>query len=401
MQRVLIVHNHYRIPGGEDVVAENEEKLLKSHGHELFRYERDNGEPVGRLCMFLSMFFSLRTYREIRQLIREKKIDIVHVHNTLFLISPSVFYAAVKEEVPVVQTLHNFRLRCAAGTFFRNGRVCEDCVEKCGCCALKGRCYRGSLLQTAAVLLMNAVHRLSGIWEKVNFIYLTEFDREKLKGLPCKRSFIKPNFCFAPGDDRAAAGEETAAAVSACASAAKGKGTEEPYYFVLGRIEHLKGSALIAKAFAKNGRRLIFAGSGEQLPALKRFIERKGIKNIETAGQLSHEKAMELLAGARALIAAPQWYETFGMGVIEAYSLGVPVIAADFGNVGALVKDGVTGVKFQNSSAGLYRAVERFEKAERGRLSENARREYEEKYSPEVNYHMLKKIYDEMTGEGS
>ncbi|MBR3524619.1 MAG: glycosyltransferase family 1 protein, partial [Lachnospiraceae bacterium] len=91
MQRVLIVHNHYRIPGGEDVVAENEEKLLKSHGHELFRYERDNGEPVGRLCMFLSMFFSLRTYREIRQLIREKKIDIVHVHNTLFLISPSVF----------------------------------------------------------------------------------------------------------------------------------------------------------------------------------------------------------------------------------------------------------------------------------------------------------------------
>lgn len=382
MQRVLIVHNHYRIPGGEDVVAENEAKLLKSRGHEVFRYERDNGEPVGRLKMLLSTFFSLRTYREIRRLIREKRIDIVHVHNTLFLISPSVFYAAVKEGVPVVQTLHNFRLRCAAGTFFRNGRVCEDCVEKCGCCALKGRCYRGSLLQTAAVLLMNALHRLSGIYKKVNLIFLTEFDCEKLKGLPCRQSFIKPNFCFASGEDTAVSGEE-------------------PYYLVLGRIEHLKGSALIAKAFAKNGRRLIFAGSGEQLPALKRFIERKGIKNIETAGQLSHEKAMELLAGARALIAAPQWYETFGMGVIEAYSLGVPVIAADFGNVGALVKDGVTGVKFQNSSAGLYRAVERFEKAERGRLSGNARREYEEKYSPEVNYHMLKKIYDEMTGEGS
>ncbi len=392
MQRVLIVHNHYRIPGGEDVVADNEEKLLKSHGHELFRYERDNGEPVGHIRMLLSMFFSLRTYREIRQLIREKKIDVVHVHNTLFLISPSVFYAAVKEGVPVVQTLHNFRLRCAAGTFFRNGRVCEDCVEKCGCCALKGRCYRGSLLQTAAVLLMNAVHRLSGIWKKVNFIYLTEFDREKLKGLHCKGSFIKPNFCFA-----AEAGKTDTEAAAAEKPGAK----EEPYYLVLGRIEHLKGSALIAKAFAKNGRRLIFAGSGEQLPALKRFIERKGLKNIETVGQLSHEKAMELLAGARALIAAPQWYETFGMGVIEAYSLGVPVIAADFGNVGALVKDGVTGVKFQKSSAGLYRAVERFEKADRGRLSENARREYEEKYSPEVNYQMLKKIYDEMTGEGS
>ncbi len=368
-------------------MAENEAKLLKSRGHEVFRYERDNGENVGRVKMLLSMFFSLRTYREIRRLIRDNRIDIVHVHNTMFLISPSVFYAAVKEGVPVVQTLHNFRLRCAAGTFYRKGKVCEDCVTKCTCCALKGRCYRGSLFQTAAVFLMNGIHRLSGIWKKVNFIYLTEFDREKLKGLPCRQSFLKPNFCFAPGEEEDVPGGSEAQGKSEAAT--------EPYYLVLGRIEHLKGSALIARAFAKSGRRLIFAGSGEQLPALQRFIERKGIKNIETPGQLSHEKAMELLSGAKALIAAPQWYETFGMGVIEAYSLGVPVIAADFGNVGALVRDGETGVKFANNPEALYRAVRRFEKLDRTKLSENARREYEEKYSPEVNYRMLKEIYDQ------
>ena len=168
---------------------------------------------------------------------------------------------------------------------------------------------------------------------------------------------------------------------------------------MLGRIEHLKGSALIARAFAKSGRRLIFAGSGEQLPALERFIKRKGADNIETVGQLSHEKAMELLSGAKALIAAPQWYETFGMGVIEAFSCGVPVIATDLGNVGALVRDGETGVKFAGTAEALYKAVRRFEKLDRAKLSENVRREYEEKYSPEVNYRMLKEIYDGMMTE--
>ena len=126
------------------------------------------------------------------------------------------------------------------------------------------------------------------------------------------------------------------------------------------------------------------------------YIGRRGIDNIECAGQLGHEEAMELLAGAKALIVAPQWYETFGMGVIEAFSLGVPVIASDLGNPGSLVSDGINGLKFKNSVKGLNAAVERFETMDRKKLSENAYKEYELKYSPEVNYRELKEIYDNL-----
>ncbi len=382
MQKILIVHNHYRIPGGEDVVAENEAKLLTDHGHKVIRYIRDNASVKGKMSMLFSMFFSLRTYRDIRRMIRREGIDIVHVHNTLFLISPAVYYAAAAEHVPVVQTMHNFRLICPAATFYRDRHVCEDCIKYGYGCALKGRCYRNSLLQTAAVLLMNFIHLHSGIYKKINFICLTEFNRDKLLLLNRRKQLIdpgkiriKPNF-------------------TQPAKTVRIDNKEEPYYLVLGRIEALKGSSLIAKAFAKNGHRLIFAGDGEQKAALEHYIDRKGIDNIECRGQLSHEEAMELLAGAKALIAAPQWYETFGMTVIEAYSMGVPVIAADFGNPGSLVRDGITGLLFKNTVKGLNAAIELFETMDRDKLSDNAFWEFERRYSPEINYKELLDIYN-------
>lgn len=383
MQNVLIVHNHYRIPGGEDTVADNEAGLLATHGHKVIRYTRDNSEKKGKLSLLLNMFFSFRTYNEIRKIIRREAIDVVHVHNTLFLVSPAVYYAAAAEGVPVVQTMHNFRLLCPAATFFRNGRVCEECIKHGTGCALKGRCYRGSLIQTAAVALMNFMHLRNRIYKEVNFICLTEFNKKKLLLLNRKemnidpdKIYIKPNFTQKPG--------------------IKAADEKETYYLVLGRIERLKGSALIAKAFAKNGRRLIFAGDGEQRQALEQYLSRNGINNIECRGQMEHEDAMKLLAGAKALIVAPLWYETFGMTVIEAYSLGVPVIAADFGNPGSLVIDGVTGLKFRNNIKGLNAAIERFETMNRKKLSENAYDEYMKKYTPEINYRMLKDIYDSL-----
>ncbi len=378
----MIVHNHYRIPGGEDTVAESEAKLLSEHGHEVVRYERSNDEACGKLAMALESIFSIRTYREVRALIRREKIDIVHVHNTLHRISPSVYYAAAAEGVPVVQTMHNFRLLCPAGTFYRDGKVCEDCMKKGRFCALKHRCYRGSFLQTAVVALSNAIHLRTGIYRKLHFICLTEFNREKLLMLnekklrvdPDKIS-VKPNFTPA---------YETAG----------NKAAGAPYYVVLGRIERLKGSSLVAKAFARSKKRLLFVGEGEQKEALAHYIERKGLKNIECVGQKDHDEAMRILSGARALIVASQWYETFGLSVIEAYSLGVPVIAVDFGNAGSLVRDGVTGVKYKNSVSGLCEALERFEAMDRERLSRAAYEEYREEYSEEENYRQLKGIYD-------
>ena len=151
--RILQIHNFYQIPGGEDVVVRNEKKLLEEHGHEVFTYYRSNkelneGNKLKKLFIPFTAVYSLKTCREVKKIIRENKIDIVHVHNTLMMVSPSVFYAAFQCKVPVVQTLHNFRMLCPAGSFFRNNVICEECVDGGLKCAIRHKCYRGSKIHT-------------------------------------------------------------------------------------------------------------------------------------------------------------------------------------------------------------------------------------------------------------
>ncbi|MBY0145123.1 glycosyltransferase [Neobacillus niacini] len=206
-KKILIVHNYYQIPGGEDTVVANEKKLLEEHGHQVVLYSRNNNELKGmaklqKLCIPFSTVFSIRTYREVKNIIIKEKIDVVHVHNTLNLISPSVYYAAFSKNKPVIQTIHNFRLLCPAATFYREGRICEDCVDKGLKCAVSNKCYRGSRLQTLGCVFTLKLHRLLGTYKKLNYICLTEFNKEKLlmlnKGkkqlIDPNKVFVKPNF---------------------------------------------------------------------------------------------------------------------------------------------------------------------------------------------------------------
>lgn len=202
--RILQVHNYYQIPGGEDTVVANEKKLLEDHGHTVIQYTRNNDElkefsKIRKLMFPLTTIFNPKTYRDIKRIIKEKHIDIVHVHNTLSLISPAVYYAALKCGVPVVQTIHNFRLLCPGATFYREGRICEDCVKQGLHCAIRHGCYRGSKVQTLVCVVNTWIHRLIGIYGKINYICLTEFNKEKLlqlKQIKADRVFIKPNFTF-------------------------------------------------------------------------------------------------------------------------------------------------------------------------------------------------------------
>ena len=183
--RILQIHNFYQIPGGEDVVVRNEKRLLEEHGHKVYTYYRSNSELakkgiVGKLFLPFTAVFSLKTYREVKKLIRENQIDIVHVHNTLTMVSPSVFYAAFRCKVPVVQTLHNFRMLCPAGSFFRDNVICEECVQHGMGCAIRHKCYRNSKLQSFVSAAILQIHRFVGTYRRVNFICLTEFNRKKL-----------------------------------------------------------------------------------------------------------------------------------------------------------------------------------------------------------------------------
>ena len=253
-QNILIVHNYYQIPGGEDTVVANEKKMLEKHGHKVILYSRNNAElkqmsKIQKAFLPITTVFNPRTYRDIKKLIGEEKIEVVHVHNTLNLVSPAVYYAARRMKVPVVQTIHNFRLLCPGATFYRDGHICEDCVEYGLKCAVKHRCYRGSKIQTLACVLSTAFHRMTGIYGKINYICLTDFNKQKLLGLKQikpERVFVKPNFVE-------------------CKNGYISEKDRKNQFVFAGRLDKLKGIDLLFEAWKHMGEeapKLIVCGTG-------------------------------------------------------------------------------------------------------------------------------------------
>lgn len=388
-QNILIVHNYYQIPGGEDTVVANEKKMLEGYGHKVVQYNRRNSElkkmsNLQKLTLPLTTVFSMRTFKETKRLIRDEHIDIVHVHNTLNLISPSIYYAARVMKVPVVQTIHNFRLLCPGATFYRDGKICEDCVVKGLRYAVKYSCYRGSKLQTLACVISTKIHRITGIYRKINYICLTKFNKEKLLQLnsPEKRQiidpmkvFVKPNFTF-----------DTSSEIVE---------KEREYYLFIGRVEKIKGLDIILEAFAGlPNENLVIAGTGSLFEKYKK----KATANVKFTGFLDKNELTQCLAKAKAVIVPSQWYETFGMIIVEAYAAHKPVIAGDIGNISLLVDEGKTGIHFKyNSVESLQNAIYRFKQMDSSELETNAYRKYKTEFTDQINYSILRSIYDSIT----
>ena len=340
-QTVLIVHNYYQIPGGEDSVVANERKMLEEHGHKVYLYTRNNSELktmgiIQKLKLPFTTVFNFKTYRDIKKIIKEKQIDIVHVHNTLNLISPSVYYAARVMKVPVVQTIHNFRLLCPGATFYRDGHICEDCVEHGLKCAVKHNCYRDSTIQTLACVISTKFHRMTGIYGKINYICLTEFNKEKLlqlKQIKEENVFVKPNF------------------VESKNKCIPEKDRKNQFVFA-GRLDKLKGIDILFEAWKIKGEetpKLIVCGTGPMEEWCKMFI-RENLVNIEMCGFVPNNETLEIIANSRALILPTQWYEGFPMSIVEAYSVGTPIIGSAFGNVASVINEGISGMKIDSSS---------------------------------------------------
>ena len=352
--RILQVHNYYQIPGGEDQVVRNEGKLLKEHGHDVFLYSRRNDEIkrmnlIQKLCLPFTACFSLRTYREVRKIILEKKIDVVHVHNTLPLISPSVFYAAFSTHTPVVMTMHNFRLLCPKGTFYRKGKVCEECTKKSVCHSVRYGCYRDSKLQTWICACSIQLHRLLRTYSKINYICLTDFNKHKLlqiKQIPEKRVFVKPNFSYEN-------------------KMVKAVHQRENKVIYAGRMEEDKGIKVLLRAYKYLEKelcanattaipQLLVCGDGSLRRQCEAYVKKNGLTRVSFAGMLSHEEVMEEMAKAKAIVMPTLWYEGFGMNLVEGCAVRTPVIGSDIGNVGHMIVDGVNGWKFP---AGNHKAL--------------------------------------------
>lgn len=385
MPKILLVHNYYQIPGGEDTVVANEKRLLEDNGHKVLLYSRNNSELktmnfFGKLCLPFATIFSIKTYKEVKKIIKEENIDIVHVHNTLTLITPSVFYAAFASKIPVVQTLHNFRMQCPNGLFFREGHICEECLEKGLIDSVRHKCYRNSRIQTFVSAVAIKVHRLLGTYRKVNFICLTEFNKSKLLELNEKqgkgiidegRVFVKPNFTDirvvpVPYQNRK----------NQCVFA--------------GRLEEIKGIRMLMEAWQKISEMdLVLCGIGPLEDWCKKYIASNHMENVEIKGYVRHEELIEIMRESKALILPSLVYEGFPMTIVESLACGTPVIGSDVGNIGNLILDGENGLKFVRGSVeDLRDKVRRI-----CDMSESSRRIYDEKYDIGENYMILQEIY--------
>ncbi len=386
MTNVLVVHNAYQQRGGEDAVVDAEIALLRSRGHAVAEYRRSNDDlnRMGRAQAAMQTLWSTQTSREVAALIAAQRIDVLHVHNTFPLISPSVYWVAAKAGVPVVQTLHNFRLVCPQALMLRNGAPCEDCVGRVPWRGVVHGCYRGSRAQTGVLAGMVTLHRGLGTWQHkvTRYIALNEFCRRKFieGGLPAERIVVKPNFVDAgpaPADD-----------------------AERNGVLYVGRLSEEKGIGVLADAMQRLAGRvpLSVVGTGPQAGLLT------GLPGVTMHGALPGEQVMALMRCARMLVMPSIWYENFPRTLVEAFGCSLPVVASRLGAMATLVNDGHDGLLFEaGSGAALAAALQSLEDDPQrcAALGRTARQSYEARLTPEANYAQLTSIYAEaMTASG-
>jgi glycosyltransferase involved in cell wall biosynthesis len=380
--RILSVHNRYLIRGGEDESREAEENLLRQMGHQVDVYEEDNKTlaSLTKAQALTRTIWSQSSYRKIREQLNQSQYDIVHIQNFFPIISPSAHYAAQDAGVPVVQTLRNYRLLCPNALFFRDNQVCEDCLgKKIPYPGVLHRCYRESLPASIGVTAMLTTHRLLKTWtRKVNvYIALTNFAREKYiqGGLPPEKIVVKPNF------------------VSPDPGVGLGNGR---YALYVGRLSVEKGLDTLLAAWRQlNGKLpLKIVGDGPLSGEVK--VAAQSLVDVEWLGIKSMSEVHTLMGNATVLIFPSKWYETFGRVAVEAFAKGTPVIGANIGALQGLIDSGRTGLHFQPGDAEDLASkvawlVDRPESLKQ--MRQEARSEFENKYTDQTNYKILMDIY--------
>jgi glycosyltransferase involved in cell wall biosynthesis len=382
--KILLVHNEYKFLGGEDVVVRQEKSLLENNGQEVLTYFHNNREleqysAFQRLTMVPRSIWAWDSKKQISEILEAAKPDVVHVHNTLTIISPSVYWACHEAGVPVVQTLHNFRLFCPVGNYLRDGKICEECRTHSLWRGVKYRCYRDSRAATATVALTLEVHRRLGTYQdKIQaYIAFHEFARQKYVqgGLPGEKIFLKPN--FVPSDPGMGGGNGKFALFVGRLSPEKGIRT------MLSAWERLKGAVP-----------LVIAGDGPMRPLVEETAAR--VPGIEYRGSLTRPEVIQAMQEARFLLLPSECYEGFPMTIAEAFACGLPVVASRIGAMEVLIEDGRSGLHFSPSDPAdcAAKALEAWgQPALLRRMGGDARQKYLDCYTAERNFTTLMDIY--------
>lgn len=388
--RVMQVHGRYRsaAPSGENRVVDQELGLLRDAGHDVELFERRSDDIAGwsmlhRATIPARVIWDPGSRRDLVARLEEAEPDVVHVHNTFPLLSPSVLYACRAAGVPVVVTLHNYKLLCASGEFLRKGAPCHDCADGRTWPAAAHGCYRGSRLMTLPVTTSTAVHRQS--WRRLvsAYVFISGSQRDLMAGLGLdpERVFVKHNFV----PDRPPPARTRAHRVA-----------------YLGRLDAAKGIPLLMRAWdlfedseVASSLRLVIAGGGPLEDRVRAWAADR--PRVDFVGVLSPHRASELLRGSLAAVVPSQWEETFGLVAVEAMASGVAPIAPARGSFPEIVTHGEDGLLFEPASCEeLAVSFARVDKDPEGlvRLGQHGRTTHAARFSGQANLAQLLEIYE-------
>jgi glycosyltransferase involved in cell wall biosynthesis len=386
--RILILHNRYQQPGGEDVGVRDEYNLLMERGHHVKLVEENNDQIHGvmpKLRTALTAPYSGSSRRKISSFLLQFRPHIVHVHNFFPVLTPSAYFACNAMNIPVVQTLHNYRLLCPRATLFRDGEVCERCLGRAFAWpGVVRACYRNSYIGTAAVANISFFHRMIGTFDRrvALMILLSEFSRRKFiaAGFAPEKLVVKP--CFVDKDP----------------GCGDGGGR---YALFVGRLTEEKGILTLLKAWQVLGERipLYIAGGGPLEKDAKQAAEH--VPGVRYLGYQDRNSLNALMRGAASLIFPSLWFEGMPRTIIEAFACGTPVISSRIGSMTSLVEHGHTGLHFDPGDPNdLIRQVNWMcaHPREWSAFRRSARMSYEKNYTPDINYLQLMKIYSRILG---
>jgi glycosyltransferase involved in cell wall biosynthesis len=384
--RILFIHNRYQQEGGEDVALDLEVRLLEQKGHVVTTLLFDNEGMDGFLKKVergMQALYNRRSARIVERIIREFGPDLVHVHNIFFTASPSVIRVAAKHKLPVVLTLHNYRLICANALLLRDNKVCSLCVQKVfPLDGIRYKCYRGSAVETGLVTAVTGLHKVLRTWQKKvdAYITLTGFARSRFQASSMAavqdRLRLLPNFIFDPGTGGP-------------------MGERKDFFLFVGRLSREKGAHTLVEAFAGLPEsKLVIIGDGPERERMEETC--RSYPNIVFAGRKTRAEVLQAMKECKALLFPSIWYEGLPFTIIEAFAAGTPVFASAIGAMQELIRDGYNGFHFPPGDAEALRAaIVRFESHPEvnGPLYENARETWSRNYDPESHYAGLMAIY--------
>lgn len=377
--KVLMLHNKYKIGGGEDVSTATEAKMLLDNGIdlEIMYVSNDSIDNKNLFSLAANTIWSNKYYKEILNKVKTGGYDIVHVQNFFPLFSPSIFHAANKAGAKVVMSVRNYRLICPSASLFTDNKICFDCVGKT--VPINGvfkKCYRNSYLATGVVTSMLSFHNVLKTWHN------------KIDGLICISNFVKDQLVNAGFD-----GSKMHVKYNFVDTNIQPSFSPEEYYIYIGRISEEKGILLLLDSFKQNNKQLVIIGDGPLQDLVKKTSETHS--NITYLGKQPLEETYKKVAQAKALVFTSQWHEPFGRTIIESFAHGTPVIGSALGGVTELIKNGENGVLFNpNSIEDLNNAIIKFENLpDHQTIRNNAYQSYLSNFQPKDNFKELETIY--------